>query len=81
MSLIIKINDTLLILYISRASIDDMLDPELNTINGHIQIVEIKNKCDETVWKMPRELTMQEIADKFGIPVEQLRIKKWQRNC
>lgn len=26
--------------------------------------------------KEPKELTMQEIADKFGIPVEQLKIKK-----
>ena len=62
--------------YISRSTIDDMLDPELNTINGHIQIVEIKNQKGKTLWKKPKELTMQEIADKFGIPVEQLRIKK-----
>ena len=26
--------------------------------------------------KEPKELTMQEIADKFGIPVDQLKIKK-----
>ena len=30
------------------------------------------------LWERPKEtvLTMQEIADKFGIPVEQLKIKK-----
>lgn len=34
--------------------------------------------CDNCIWERPEEtiLTMQEIADKFGIPVEQLRIKK-----
>lgn len=32
----------------------------------------------ELIWEKPIEveLTMQEIADKFGIPVEQLKIKK-----
>lgn len=32
----------------------------------------------ELIWEKPKEveLTMQEIADKFGIPVEQLKIKK-----
>ena len=32
----------------------------------------------DLIWKRPEEvtLTMQEIADKFGIPVEQLKIKK-----
>ena len=35
-------------------------------------------QCDNRIWERPKEtvLTMQEIADKFGIPVEQLRIKK-----
>lgn len=28
------------------------------------------------IWTRVREITLQEIADKFGIPVEQLRIKK-----
>ena len=34
--------------------------------------------CNNCIWKRPKEtvLTMQEIADKFGIPVEQLKIKK-----
>lgn len=34
--------------------------------------------CNNCIWVRPKEtvLTMQEIADKFGIPVEQLRIKK-----
>lgn len=29
-----------------------------------------------TLWKRSYELSMQEIANKFGIPVEHLRIKK-----
>lgn len=29
-----------------------------------------------TLWKRSYELSMQEIADKFGIPVEHLKIKK-----
>ena len=35
-------------------------------------------ECKNCIWERPKEvvLTMQEIADKFGIPVEQLRIKK-----
>lgn len=35
-------------------------------------------ECDNCIWERPQEtvLTMQEIADKFGIPVEQLKIKK-----
>ena len=34
--------------------------------------------CTNCIWERPKEtvLTMQEIADKFGIPVEQLKIKK-----
>lgn len=34
--------------------------------------------CENCIWERPKEtvLTMQEIADKFGIPIEQLRIKK-----
>lgn len=34
--------------------------------------------CDNCIWERPKEtiLTMQEIADKFGIPVEQIHIKK-----
>ena len=35
-------------------------------------------QCNNCIWVRPKEtvLTMQEIADKFGIPVEQLKIKK-----
>ena len=35
-------------------------------------------QCNNCIWERPKEtvLTMQEIADKFGIPVEQLKIKK-----
>ena len=35
-------------------------------------------QCDNCIWVRPKEvvLTMQEIADRFGIPVEQLKIKK-----
>lgn len=35
-------------------------------------------QCNNCIWIRPKEtvLTMQEIADKFGIPVEQLKIKK-----
>jgi hypothetical protein len=35
-------------------------------------------QCDNCIWERPKEtvLTMQEIANKFGIPVEQIRIKK-----
>lgn len=35
-------------------------------------------ECKNCIWERPKEtvLTMQEIADKFGIPVEQIRIKK-----
>lgn len=35
-------------------------------------------QCNNCIWTRPKEivLTMQEIADKFGIPVEQLKIKK-----
>ena len=35
-------------------------------------------QCNNCIWARPKEtvLTMQEIADKFGIPVEQLKITK-----
>ncbi len=35
-------------------------------------------ECDNCIWERPKEviLTMQEIANKFNIPVEQIRIKK-----
>lgn len=46
-------------------------------------IIEIKTPPESdiinsgvTIWKRSCELTMKEIAEKFGIPVEELRIKK-----
>lgn len=61
---------------ISDAPIDNMMDAELNAINNYIPIETIKDRCGNVVWEKPVELTMQAIADKFGIPVEQLKIKK-----
>lgn len=62
--------------YISDAPIDNMMDTELNAINNYISFETIKDRNDNVIWEKPVELTMQEIADKFGIPVEQLRIKE-----
>ena len=44
---------------------------EASSLNALLQ-------CNNCIWERPKEivLTMQEIADKFGIPVEQLKIKK-----
>lgn len=41
-------------------------------------LISLLNNCNNCIWVRPKEtvLTMQEIADKFGIPVEQLKIKK-----
>lgn len=61
---------------ISTKPITEMMDEDLNPINGHYAISEIKDTNNRSVWKKPVVLTMQEIADKFGIPVEQLKIKK-----
>lgn len=47
-----------------------------------VSMLSLKNMLDERflliLWERPKEiiLTMQEIADKFGIQVEQLKIKK-----
>lgn len=57
-------------------SLNDIMDNDLNPKPSFTKFIEIKNVRGETLWKKPRELTMQEIADKFGIPVEQLKIKK-----
>lgn len=61
---------------ISKDPIDNMMDTELNAVHNYLQIKTIKNRCGNIVWEKPTELTMQEIADKFGIPVESLRIKE-----
>lgn len=57
-------------------------DPKLNIVKVY-QPKEAASlstllQCDNCIWARPKEivLTMQEIADKFGIPVEQLKIKK-----
>lgn len=44
-----------------------LLNALLNTLNDNLTLI----------WEKPREteLIMQEIADKFGIPIEQLKIK------
>ena len=47
--------------------------PRLNT---NFFNYNIKNRKLLFERKEPKELTMQEIADKFGIPVDQLKIKK-----
>lgn len=59
---------------------DKMLDIikvyKITTVRG---LKEMLNLCDsKLIWerKEIKEYTMQEIADKLGIPVEQLRIKK-----
>lgn len=57
-------------------SLSGMMKEDLSPIEGYSSIIEIKNQKGETLWKKSVVLTMQEIADKFGIPVEQLRIKK-----
>lgn len=62
--------------FISTKPITEMMDEDLNPIKGYCAIVEIKDTNNKSVWKKPVELTLQEIADKFDIPVEQLRIKE-----
>lgn len=88
--LVVTINNELYL--ISRASFADVKsfnDDLTCTNNPDIDIVKIYLpreaaslsalfECRNCIWERPKEtvLTMQEIADKFGIPVEQLRIKK-----
>lgn len=62
--------------FISIKPITEMMDEDLNPVDGHYAIVEIKDTNNTSVWKKPIELTLQEIANRFGIPVEQLKIKK-----
>ena len=42
---------------------------------GYNDIVKIQDENNKTLWERPTELTMQEIADKFGINIQYLRIK------
>ena len=62
--------------YISNEPIIEVMDEDLNPINGYYAIVEIKDTNNTSVWKKSVELTLQEIADKFNISVEQLKIKE-----
>ena len=88
--LVVTINNELYL--ISRASFMDVKsfnedltynsDPKINIVKVY-QPKEAASLstlllCNNCIWKRPKEtvLTMQEIADKFGIPVEQLKIKK-----
>ena len=88
--LVVAINAELYL--ISRSSFMDVKsfnDDLTCTSNPNINIVKIYLpreaaglsvlfECKNCIWERPKEtvLTMQEIADKFGIPVEQIRIKK-----
>lgn len=63
-----KVDDELDIIKVYKVEILSALDTMFNT----------SNHCLKLIWEREevKEVTMQEIADKFGIPVEQLRIKK-----
>lgn len=88
--LVVTINNELYL--ISRASFADVKsfnddltynsDPKINIVKVY-QPKEAASlstllQCNNCIWERPKEtvLTIQEIADKFGIPVEQIRIKK-----
>lgn len=88
--LVVTINNELYL--ISRASFMDVKsfnedltynsDPKINIVKVY-QPKEAASlstllQCNNCIWERPKEtvLTIQEIADKFGIPVEQIRIKK-----
>lgn len=62
--------------FIVSSTLEIVLNEDLSTNKQFSTIIEIRSNNEQTLWKKPIELTMQEIADKFGIPVEQLRIKK-----
>ena len=88
--LVVTINNALYL--ISRASFADVesFNDDLTCSNNpDINIVKIYLpreaaslsalfECKNCIWERQKEtvLTIQEIADKFGIPVEQIRIKK-----
>lgn len=88
--LVVTINAELYL--ISRASFADVKsfnedltcnsDPKINIVKVYqpreAASLSTLLQCNNCIWVRPKEtvLTMQEIADKFGIPVEQLKIKK-----
>lgn len=51
---------------------------KVGVISNFMGLSDKNNQYLELIWerKEPKEYTMQEIADKLGIPVEELRIKK-----
>lgn len=62
--------------FINKLEIYKVYKIRSNSVTLHDLLV--NGKGLELIWEKPIEveLTMQEIADKFGIPVEQLKIKK-----
>lgn len=88
--LVVTINNELCL--ISRASFADVKsfnddltctsDPNINIVKIYLPreaaSLSALFECKNCIWERQKEtvLTMQEIADKFGIPVEQLKIKK-----
>ena len=88
--LVVTINNALYL--ISRASFadvesfnDDLTcsnNPDINIVKIYLprEAASLSTlfECKNCIWERQKEtvLTMQEIADKFGIPVEQIRIKK-----
>lgn len=87
--LVTAVNDELFLMGENMfAELDKFNEDLINEIH-HLNIVKVFQpkeaaslntllQCDNCIWERPKEtvLTMQEIADKFGIPVEQLKIKK-----
>ena len=87
--LVTAVNDELFLMGENMfAELDKFNEDLINEIH-HLNIVKVFQpkeaaslntllQCDNCIWERPKEtvLTMQEIADKFGIPVEQIRIKK-----
>ena len=88
--LVVTINNELYL--ISRASFADVKsfnddltcsnNPDINIVKIYLpkEAASLSTllQCNNCIWERPKEtvLTIQEIADKFGIPVEQLKIKK-----
>lgn len=88
--LVVTINNELYLIsshmFIAVKSFSDDLKCDTNPDRNIVKVYQPKEasslnsllNCNNCIWVRPKEtvLTMQEIADKFGIPVEQLRIKK-----
>lgn len=88
--LVVTINNELYL--ISRASFADVKsfnddltcsnNPDINIVKIYLPreaaSLSALFECKNCIWERQKEtvLTIQEIADKFGIPVEQIRIKK-----